>query len=649
MNQEPAKAPKDEDSGSSPVGRGGAGTYIEGELGAYYLLQMLAGSEARGLPNARIDQVQFQGVDEGYALDDLIVHATSKSGSSVLEIQSKRTATFAPKDPIFISVCDQIARSAPDSPTTDRHLLAVATQRTSFAISGPYQDVLAWARSAESGTQFFARLALKGVASPKMRDFGQAFRTHLVAHGIADDDEVIWSIIRRFLILEFDFESGAPQARDYALMLARQVLAPEDAGRAEGLWSDLIALVIKTGTIGGSLTRQALIDTVTAHGFRLAGDRNFFLARSKLSDMSRLALMDIGTSVGGITLPRLSALAAVEEARDAHRFIEITGDPGVGKSWVLRHLAERQAREGQVIVLDPITTPDGGWSALSERLGVPGTAREFLGDIAASGGGILFIDGLEMFTAPERRRTVNDVLREIANIEGFSVVVSTRPDLGVEGSSWLAEDAIATFGAPHRVLVGELDEDEVAVLIEIAPELRALLSPVHPAAPIARNLYRLTQLLKVPSKVDIRTEAALAHHWWGSADGAEPKDKRGAQRLLAGLAETALGGRDTIEVATDSDARTHLLNGRSLSEPQRDKLGFRHDVLRDWAIGARLHEDITLLDGVDLTLPPSPRLARGIEFAGRFALESATDGAAWQLLLDALGSELNQVAVEVKS
>ncbi|MFZ2997025.1 hypothetical protein [Sphingobium sp.] len=636
MKQEPEKPPKDEVSSSSPVGRGGAGTYIEGELGAYYLLQMLAGSEARGLPDAVIKRVQFQGVDEGYALDDLIVHAASKSGSSVLEIQSKRTATFAPKDAIFINLCEQIARTAPDSPPTDRHLLAAATQRTSFAISGPYQDVLAWARAASSGAQFFARLALNGVASPKMRNFGQAFRTHLVAHGIADDDEVIWNIIRRFLILEFDFESGAPQARDYALMLARQVLAPEDAGRAEGLWSDLIAVAIKTGTTGGSLTREVLIDTVTAHGFRLAGDRNFSLARGKLAELSRHALMDIGTSVGGITLPRLGAVAAMEEARDAHRFIEITGDPGVGKSWVLRHFAERQAREGQVIVLDPITTPDGGWSALSERLGVPGTAGEFLGDIAASGGGILFIDGLEMFATAERRRTVNDVLREIAGIEGFSVVVSTRPDLGVEDCSWLAEDAIARLGAPHRVFVGELDEDEVAVLVEMAPELHALLSPDHPAAPIARNLYRLTRLLKVPSTVDIRTEAALAHHWWDSADGAEPKDKRAAQRLLAGLAEAALGGRDTIDVATDSDARTHLLDSRSLSEPHRDKLGFRHDVLRDWAIGARLHENITLLDGVDLTVQPSPRLARGIEFAGRFALERATNGAVWQALLEAL-------------
>src|SRR5690606_25483421 len=57
---------------------------------------------------------------------------------------------------------------------------------------------------------------------------------------------------------------------------------------------------------------------------------------------------------------------------------------------------------------------------------------------------------------------------------------------------------------------------------------------------------------------------------------------------------------------------------------------------RDWAIGARLNEDITLLDNVDLSVPPSPRVARGIEFAGRFALEQGPDGSNWTALLGAL-------------
>ncbi|GLV20541.1 hypothetical protein TomMM35A_04010 [Sphingobium sp. TomMM35A] len=326
----------------------------------------------------------------------------------------------------------------------------------------------------------------------------------------------------------------------------------------------------------------------------------------------------------------------MEAARDAHRLIEITGKPGVGKSWVLRHLAERQAREGHVIVLDPIGTPDGGWAALGQRLNVPGTARDFLGDIAASGGGVLFIDGVEMFATAERRRTVNDVLREVASIEGFSVVISTRPDQGVEGGNWLAEDALSVLGAPHPVIVGELDDDEVAVLIALAPELRVLLAADHPAAAISRNLYRLTQLLKVPSSVDIRTEAALADHWWKSADGAKLQDVRAAQRILTDLAEAALAGRDTIDATTDSSARDHLLRSLTLNEPTRDKLAFYHDVLRDWAIGARLNEDLSLPDGLDLTFPPSPRVARGIEFAGRLALEKGTDGSDWQALLAAL-------------
>lgn len=636
MSENPAKKAKTKNSASSPVGRGGAGTYIEGELGAYYLLQMLADGEARGLPDARIERVQFQGENDGYALDDLIVHSVSDKGTAILEIQSKRTITFSPKDPVFASVCEQIVRSNPAQKPKDRHLLAVATQRTSHAISGPYQDVLEWARKALSGGQLFARLALKGVASEQMRSFAEAFRNHLIAHGVADEDEAVWAIIRRFMILEFDFESAAPEAKAHALTLARQVLAPQDTTRAEALWGNLIEIVIEMGKAGGSITRQSLIEKLTTRGFHLAGDQNFAIARAKLAEMSRHALMEIGTTVGGVNLPRLGALANLEKARDEHRFIEITGKPGVGKSWVLRHLAERIGREGHVIVLDPVGTPDGGWSALAQRLNIPGTAKNFLWDLAASGGGVVFIDSLEMFTSVERRRTVNDLLREVAEVPSFSVVVSKRPDVGLEDTGWVAEDALAMLGTPCQVVVGELNDDEVAALSTAAPELCALLSRDHPASSIARNLYRLAQLLKIPRSADIRTEAALADRWWKSADGAKPGDVRPAQRLLAELAEAALAGQDLVEASTDTPARTHLLRSLTLSESRRDRLSFYHDVLRDWAIGARINEDLTLLDGIDLSVPPSPRVARGIEFAGRFTLEQGKDGSNWTALLGAL-------------
>ena len=628
-----------EELGSSPASRGAAGAYIEGELGAFYMLAMLAAIDARGMPGARIVRVRFQGVDQGFTLDDIVVEGVSPAGDALLEIQS---ITFAPKDPLFRDVTGQVARSKSEGVRDERHLLAVATQRTSFAISGPYQDVLLWARSADSGAAFFTRLNSKGVASPAMLNFASAFRTNLVAEGVEDDDEVIWRYLRRFLILEFDFESVAPLAREHGQMLARQVLADEDVGRAGALWSVLIEISLATGKTGGALDRSALRQSLIDRGFRLAGDRDYSAARAKLADMAQMTLAGIGRTVAGVHLPRLNAIGDANAAMDAHRFVEIRAAPGVGKSGMLLHLAERAAQQAPIIVLDPVGTPAGGWLAFANALGIPGTASDFLNDMAASGGAVIFIDSLDMITDPGRQRTVSELLRAAAAIPGFLVVATGRTALSDDVRPWLDEGVTDGFGGVHAVDLAELSDAEVAILVEQAPDLRLLLNAGHPAAKLARNLYRLSRLLKVPSATEIRTEAELAGHWWRSADGAPVADVRPAQRILAGLAERALSGESGesgVELSSDSTARTHLLQSLTLKEVRRDRLVYYHDVLRDWAIANWIAEDPSRLEGVDMSAPVSPRIARGIEFGARLALENGTDCAAWLDLLARLSPE----------
>ncbi len=146
--------------------------------------------------------------------------------------------------------------------------MSVATQRTSRKISGPYQDVLVWTRTAGSNAEFFDRLNADGVGNPAMREFVSTFRKNLVAAGVVDDDETIWRILRRFLILEFEFETGAPLARTHALALSRQVLADEDVGRADGLWRTLIEISIATAKTGGSLDRDEVRAKLVGTGVR---------------------------------------------------------------------------------------------------------------------------------------------------------------------------------------------------------------------------------------------------------------------------------------------------------------------------------------------------------------------------------------------
>ncbi len=626
------------EQGSSPASRGGAGVYIEGELGAFYLLAMLAGTEARGMPGVRISRVRFQGVDQGYTMDDLILEGTSPAGNALLEIQSKRDITFSPKDGTFAEVATQVARSPVREVPEERHLLAVATQRQSKSISGPYQDVLLWARAAETSREFFDRLAAKGVASDPMRTFVATFRSNLVAAGAADDDDVIWKLLRRFAILVFDFESSAPLARLHALALARQVLADEDVSQAESLWSGLIEISIAIGKVGGGISREELRAKLLGRGYRLAGDRDYRQARARLADLARMTLAGIGTTVAGVSLSRHGAVTGLNVALDEHRFVELRGRPGVGKSAVLRLVAERVGREAQLIVLDPVSTPAGGWLSFAQAIGVPGTAREFLNDLAASGGALIVIDSLDMFTDPGRQRTVNELLREAGAVPGFTVIATSRSADETCTDRWIADDVLHAFSGSHPALVGELTDEEVEFLSGKTPELRTILAPGHPAASIARNLYRLSRLLKVPASAKIRTEAALASQWWASADNAPRDVVRAGQRILAALAETSLTGGNALELPEDSAARSHLSGSLTLTEVRRDQFNFYHDVLRDWGIGSLIHEDHARLSSFNMSVPASPRVARGIEFAGRLALEEGADCTRWLSLLDRLSS-----------
>lgn len=619
--------------GSSPASRGPAGAYIEGEVGALYLLALLTGNRAPGLPDARVVNVRFQGTEQGFKLDDLIVSGTGSAGDFILEIQSKRDITFSPHDSVYRDVASQIAGSLVGSVPEERHFLGIATQRTSRKISGAYQDVLKWARTADSATAFFNRIGAKGVASKDMRDFVATTRKHLVASGVTDDDQSIWSLLSRMLILEFDFEATAPFARTYGQALARVALADEDVGRAEALWSRLIDLSIKTGATGGKIDRDSLRADLAEAGFRLAGDREYGPARARLAELARNTLAHIGTSVAGVTLPRLEAVAAVDDASEAHRFIEIRGDTGVGKSSVLRHVAERVARQAPIIVLDRDSTPAGGWLPFSNALGIPGSAVEFLTDLAASGGAMLFIDGIDMFDDRGRQRTITELIRAASAIPGFTVIATTRTAGRADVEPWLDEGLVAVLGGAYPVQVGPLSEDEVAILVDQAPDLRLLLDSQHPAAGLARNLYRLSRLLKVPSATEVRTEAAMADLWWKRADGAPAADVRAAQRLLAALAVGAMKGEDAIELTEDSAARSHLLEALTLKEVRRDQLDFYHDVLRDWAIGNYIAENPSRLAALDLSVPASPRVARGIEFAARLALETGAGCSAWTDLI----------------
>jgi hypothetical protein len=622
---------------TSPASTGGSGALFEAQVGAAYLLSMLLEVDARGLPNCRIESIQLQQGQEGYPLDDVIVHGQDRSGqAATLEIQVKRSITFAPSDEVFQDVVKQVKRAV-DGPRfwENNHQLAVAIARTTQKIETAYQDVLSWARNIEDATILHARLAREGEANDAMRSFVSTFRNNLKAAGAPDDDETVWKILRRFHILPFDFTASDSASAELMHERALRALQSGGVNEARNLWSRLTELSLQIAVNAGHRTRDSLI--VDLASFPLAPSRDNRKALASIAEESQSALSDITDEVSGVKLTRQRRVDAVRDAMTRSRYVEIRGEAGVGKSGVLRRLAEDLNTEAQVLVLSPNRVVERGWLSMKAAIEYDGTGRDLMAEMSLSGAAIVFIDNLDFFRA-EEQTTVKDIVRFASQTPNIWVIATARVEFAKTEPNWLPAEVLTRLGQTDPVLIEELDEAEVAELKERAQRLSQLLSDTHPARAIVRNLFRLSRLANRSGNDPWpATEAEMAAQWWDLADGRNNMGLRDRSRLLRRLADHSLSSTQPYDAtAEQAEALNHLVASGTLRDYGSDRVTFRHDVLREWAIANLVFGEHGFGPHFQLVERATPDMARGAELAARIALEQTDGLKLWQEILASL-------------
>jgi hypothetical protein len=628
---------------SAPAATGNAGPQFEGKVGAFYLLSLLTSSEPRGLAGAAIRTVEFQQRGSGRPLDDVIVNATNADGSAaILEIQAKRTLTFAASDDEFKDVVARIAEAAQKPEfEASRYELAVAIARTTTRVELACQEVLHWARQLPDGATFKAHVDREKFSSKGMRDFVDVFRANLAAAAASTDDETIWRILRRFQILVFDFESPGSDYEYRARERARLALTADSANRAADLWPVLIDQAGACARAGGALNRAAVVTPLEIqHGFRFDQRADLRLVEARLSEAADHALDEIKDQVGGVRLARTELVDRAYAALEPHRTLHIVGAPGVGKSWIMKHLARRLQPEGRIIVLRNGRIVPGGWLPMAHLFGCAVSQDELFNELGCGGGATLFIDNIDQIDDAGDWATVTDLLAGVARNPGWRAVVTG----GIGNDDWktglptkVNEAGIATLQ------VEAITDDETAVLSEGNQALAIILRKDHPARGIARNLFYLSRMIELGAAQDgtaagIATEIDLARLWWRYGGGRSEDDGRFARlKVLRAIGTQVIGHPSRVSFKVDdlsSATIPELLRFDSLREELKGAtVAFRHDVLRDWAVGFLLHEDVELLNALPMDKPLPPGLGRGVEIAARLAIESDATGARWLVLL----------------
>lgn len=626
---------------TSPRASGPAGPQFEAKVATHYALAVLAKTEAFGLPGAIVERIEFQRRAQGYQLDDIIIKGKTRSGEErCLEIQAKRSIVFTETDRNFSVIVEGIVAGHKADPN---RMFAAAIERTSGPIENGVQEALELARATTTPESFIELLDTPGRSNKDMRRFVKAFRKHLSNNEITDD-KTLFQLLKRFVVLVFDYARPQSITEHHDRMRAQQLTS-----KAQGVnpYDTLFGLVLRSDAIGGETDRSNLIDTLREHGLEIAGPASLAKARGRIEEMSRFALSDINTKVVGYQLVRADRRKELEtcldEAKAGAGIVEISGPGGVGKSALLKAVAEVRGWACRIMVLAPDRTSPGGWAALRNNFDIDASADDFFEDLSCDGGGLICIDGLDRFRDEGQQKTVLDVVRSALQVTGVTVLFTARSGWEEHVGTWIGDDIVDVLKDRKTAVVEGLNDEEASALAEAVPSLAPLLRSDHPAHALAHNLFILRRLARTQlDAVTVLGEVMLARDWWiTGAHGVEltAGAQRARRRVLVRVCEALINGTALADVSDqDSDAVESLILDDVLVEiGATDRVKFKHDLSVDWALACFFTEDPSRISSLDLNVQVPFWLSRGFELSCRLLAES-TEPTAWPRYLENLES-----------
>lgn len=388
---------------TSPYATGGGGTHLEARVAAYCLAATLCEAKIRGLPGEAATCVRTQRASFGDPLDDLIVDGSRADGSTTqLHLQIKNNLTFTEKDDEWVAVLhrawDTFSKEHFDP---NLHRVGVGIGVYNAKVDQHYQSVLNWAEHSTDASHFFERITQTNYSHKDKQSFVKTVKEVLDAYAgrtLAEDE--LWRFFKVFVIVHYDFQIGG--SRDQANIIERLkgVLTPGRRAEAARIWDTLVAHAGEMIPTGGGATRATLVEHLTKNGFTIGVAPSFCNDIQVIQRESRRALDDIRSDIQGLKLHRAAAYIEVRQALSEARFIQIDGEPGSGKSALLKDIAEECARNGTVFVLKDSRIHPKGWAAHAHALGVSDNLEALLREFACAGEPVLFVDGIDKVEPP---------------------------------------------------------------------------------------------------------------------------------------------------------------------------------------------------------------------------------------------------------
>jgi len=367
----------------------------------------------------------------------------------------------------------------------------------------------------------------------------------------------------------------------------------------------------------------------------------------KLQQEAKFILGEIRTDIGGLTLDRSDVLAEALEKLSSTSLLEISGAPGVGKSAVLKDIAELQKNQEPIMVLSGDRIIGTGWNGYASHLQLTQPLDKLLLALSNGARTTIFIDGIDRISEQGKRTVINDLFRTLAELSGdrndsprWVVVYSAREENLQGVYQWLNWQVL---GKPMTLQVPELTLDELQRVAEDSPRLKPLLD-LEQLSPVLKTplmLSLLEDMRMLPSSGELpplATEIEISEVWWermvGDEGSVTGRDRKNSLLRVGRRVVRSPGKLFPTEDDVSPESIISLKSDRILlQDPQRELYRFSHDLLEDWVMYRVLDQHREELPAYLQEIGEPFGLYRTVQLLGVALLENSETADPWIQLI----------------
>ena len=501
---------------SSPASTGGAGTFFEQHVVAYWLALLLVRAIPPILHDCAVVEVHFQTERLGWKTDDFLVVGENGSGARrKLVGQVKRTFTVSSTDEdckkAVLDFWKDFKNAQQFSPAADR--FALITFRGTNTLLEHFSGLLDCARAARDGAEFESRLATPGFLSAKAANYCDEIRKIV---GESEERSVsaaeVWPFLRVLHVLSLDLNSSTRQTEATIRTLLAHTTAEQDAaGAAEASWNALLREVGEGMPESRTFRRDDLPETLRQRHSPVGGPEQ--RALQALSDHSALILGGIRSTIGkDLHLGRGHLVQELIERLGSAQVILVSGAAGSGKSGIAKDAVGILATDHFAFCFRAEEFAHPHFDETLQRNQIPANAAMLGAILAGQGLKVMLVESVERLLEASTRDAFTDLLTLVAKDRSWQLVLTCRD----YSADLVRACFLAANGVVHSVVtVPPLDDEELQEVEDAHPSL---------ARPLANAALR--QLLRNPYVLD----KSLQIQW--SEDRPLPQSEREFRALF---------------------------------------------------------------------------------------------------------------------